>query len=425
MTETKTGALAGIRVLDLTHVLAGPFCGQLLADQGADVIKIEPMEGDFFRRVGPFLPDDEARECGGLFQVCNRNKRSLAINLKSEQGRELLRSLVGQADALLENFRAGVLDRMGLGYADLSKLNPRLVYTSIRGFGDVAGGVSPYYQWPAFDVVAQAMGGWMGATGLPGSGPVKTGSGLGDTVPALYAALGTLSALFEARQSGQGQYVDISMVDSVFATSENLSAIYAYTGNSLQPAGNGNTGLAPTGSYAALDGTIVLSAPHDNLWADLCKLIGRDDLLADPRLQTEADRWENRDFITREIEIFTRSRTKAELMELLGGKVPFGPVYTAQDIFTDPHFAARNMLAEVEQPGSAKSVKLVNTPVKMSRSQGGVRHRAPCIGEHNHEILAQFGLSAEDISNLEEHGAIGSSKLAQQVGGATLAVPSQ
>jgi crotonobetainyl-CoA:carnitine CoA-transferase CaiB-like acyl-CoA transferase len=393
-------------VLEVAHALSGPFCAQVLADLGADVVKVEPPEGDFFRKLGPFLEGDAERQFGGLFQTCNRNKRSIAINLKTQGGRDLFGSLAARADILIENYRAGVLDRLGLGYKQLSVLNPRLVYASIRGFGDECGGESPYRDWPAFDVIAQAMGGWMGITGFAETGPTKSGAGLADTVPALFGALGVVSALWAAKRDGVGQYVDIAMVDCVLATAENLSAIYAYKGASLTPSGNANTGLMPTGSFAARDGDIVLSAPHDHHWEALCALIERPDLLADPRLKDEEGRWAHRDYLAAEIETFTRAKTKAELKQLFGGKIPFGPVNTAADIFHEPHFAKRDMLVEVDQPGTGKTVKIANTPIKLSRTPGGVRSRAPCLGEHTESVLAELGLDANAVAALRKSGAL-------------------
>ena len=378
----------------------------MLADLGADVVKVEPPEGDFFRHIGPFLEGDEERHFGGLFQTCNRNKRSIALNLKTEAGRDLFKQLATRTDILIENYRAGVLERMGLGYAQLSALNPRLVYASIRGFGDNCGGESPYRDWPAFDVIAQAMGGWMSITGQPGAGPTKSGAGLADTMPALFGALGIVSALWSAHRTGAGQYVDIAMVDCVLATAENLSAVYAYSGASLGPSGNANTGLMPTGSFAARDGDIVLSAPHDHHWEPLCALIERPDLFADARFQDEKGRWAHREALVQEIEKFTRQKTKAELKALFGGKIPFGPVYTAEDIFHEPHFANRNMLVEVDHPGADFRVKIPNTPMKLSRTPGGVRTRAPCLGEHTEAVLGELGMDGAAISALREAGAL-------------------
>ncbi len=406
MTQPRTGALKGLRVLDLTHALAGPFCSQVLADHGADVIKVEPLEGDFFRQMGPFSDDDPVRHFGGLFQSCNRNKRSIAVNLKDRQGHEVLRELARGADALVENYRAGVLDKLGLGYEALRTINPRLVYTSVRGFGDRSGGQSPYMNWPAFDIVAQAMGGWMGITGSDPGHPVKVGGGAGDTVAGLFAAFGTMTALWSARETGRGQYVDVAMTDSILALSELVVSQFSYRGVSPVPMGNSIPGVAPFGTFRVKDGVIAIAAPHDPQWRVLCELIGAPELATDPRFIDEAARWEHRTVITEKLEAFTLTKTKDELRALLGGMVPFSPIYTAQDIFSDPHFAVRHMLPEVEQPGLARPVAVPGVPVKLSATPGGVRHRAPLLGEHSRQVLAELGLSGERIDALIATGAV-------------------
>ncbi len=395
-----TGALKGLRVLDLTHALAGPFCSQVLADHGADVIKVEPLDGDFFRRMGPFRDDDRQRQLGGLFQACNRNKQSLALNLKHPEGQALLRQLAGTADALVENYRAGVLEKLGLGYEQLRSINPALVYTSVRGFGDRVGGASPYMDWPAFDIVAQAMGGWMGITGTDPEHPVKVGGGAGDTVSGLFAAFGTMAALWHARATGQGQYVDVAMTDSILALSELVVSQYSFRGVSPVPVGNGIPGMAPFDTVRVKDGVIALAAPHDPQFRELAALIGRPELPQDPRFADEESRWTHRAALMEEIERFTTARTKAELRELFGNRIPFSPIYTAEDIFADPHFAARQMLPEVEQPGSARPAVVPGVPVKLSSTPGAVRHRAPLLGEHTREILGRIGLSAAKIDEL-------------------------
>ncbi len=404
--STASGALKGLRILDLTHALAGPFCSQVLADHGADVIKVEPLEGDFFRRMGPFREDDQVRSYGGLFQACNRNKRSIAINLKHPEGLAVLRRLVQSADALVENYRAGVLNKLGLGYEALREIRPSLVYTSVRGFGDVVGGASPYMDWPAFDIVAQAMGGWMGITGEDAQHPVKVGGGAGDTVSGLFAAFGTMAALWHARATGQGQYVDVAMTDSILALSELVVSQFSYRGVSPMPVGNGIPGLAPFGTIAVKDGVIAIAAPHGPQFKLLCELIGMPELVDDPRFVDEAHRWENNQALIALIERFTRQHTKQELKALLGGKIPFSPIYTAGEIFEDPHFAARDMLPRVEQPGSAEPVAVPGVPVKLSATPGQVRHRAPMLGEHTREILQSLGMDATETERLIEAGAI-------------------
>ena len=404
--NTANGALQGLRILDLTHALAGPFCSQVLADHGADVIKIEPPEGDFFRRMGPFRDDDQQHRLGGLFQSCNRNKRSIALNLKHPDGQALLKELVLGADALVENYRADVLDKLGLGYDTLKLIKPALVYTSVRGFGDKAGGVSPYMQWPSFDIVAQAMGGWMGITGEDADHPVKVGGGAGDTVAGLFAAFGTMVALWHARTTGVGQYVDVAMTDSILAMSELLVSQYSYRGVSPVPVGNGIPGMAPFGTVRVKDGVVVIAAPHNPQFHELCHLIGLPGLIQDPRFANEGLRWDNHVALREAIETFTTTRTKLELRELFGGKIPFSPIYNAKEIFEDPHFTARNMLPEVEQPGSRRNAVVPGVPVKLSQTPGGVRHRAPLLGEHTREILAGAGVSAQRIAQLIETGAV-------------------
>jgi len=404
--QTATGALKGLRILDLTHALAGPFCSQILADHGADVIKVEPLEGDFFRRMGPFRDDDAERHFGGLFQSCNRNKRSISLDLKHPEGQEIFRNMVKSADALVENYRAGVLEKIGLGYATLKILNPRLVYTSVRGFGDKAGGQSPYMHWPAFDIVAQAMGGWMGITGEDADHPVKVGGGAGDTVPGLFAAFGTMAALWHARATGEGQYVDVAMTDSILAMSEMVVSQFSYRGVSPTPAGNGIPGFAPFGTIRVQDGLIAIAAPHDPQWLVLCQLMGRADLVTDPRFASEQLRWNHRTELYEAIEAYTGLHTKEELRGIFGGKVPFSPIYTAGEIFQDPHFTVRDMLPLVEHPGCAEPTAVPGVPVKLSVTPGGVRHRAPRLGEHTRDILREIGLTEADVEGLSSRGAI-------------------
>ena len=397
----KSRALEGLRVIDLTQALSGPFCTSLLADHGADVIKVEPPRGDMLRKTGPFAADDVVREYGGVFQTANRNKRSVVLDLKVPEAREVLLGLVDDADALVENFSNGVMERLGLSYETLAARNPRLVYTSIRGFGDDRGGKSPYSHWPAFDIVAQAMGGLMSITGSDPGTPVRTGSGIGDTVPALFAAFGTMVALFEAQRSGTGQYVDIAMVDSVLAVSEVVVNTYAHTGEVPGPIGNQLRGFAPFDTVTAKDGVVTLGAPHNAQWAKLCAVMERPDLVTDPMFNTDHARWVNREAVYRIVNAWTGERTVAELVGLLGGKVPLGPILDAADIFADPHFAARDMLPTVEQPGTGRDVAVTGVVPKLSRTPGSVQRRAPLLGEHTLEVLREAGYDDVTLSELE------------------------
>ncbi|MDD3650638.1 CoA transferase [Immundisolibacter sp.] len=386
------GALAGLRVLDLSQVLAGPFCTQLLADHGAEVIKIEPPQGDPARRFAPFRPDDAERAFGGYFQSINRGKKSVVLDLKAAADREVFLRLVDGADVLVENYRAGVMERLGLGYETLAARNPRLIYAAIRGFGDPRTGDSPYTDWPAFDVVAQALGGIMGITGPAADQPLKVGPGVGDTVPALMLAFGILAAVRHAERTGQGQFLDIAMVDGVLALCERLVHQYSYAGEIARPEGNGHPLLCPFGLFRAADGWVAIGCPTDKFWAELAAAIDRPELAGDPGWATNAARLERRAEVTALIEGYTGPRSKAELKALFGGRVPFGAVQDAADIFADPHFAARGMLVQVEHPGSATPVTIAGVPVHLSATPGAVRGRAPKLGEHTAEVLA--GLAA-------------------------------
>ncbi|WP_404290002.1 CaiB/BaiF CoA transferase family protein [Glutamicibacter arilaitensis] len=404
-TNAPLGALHDIRVLDLTQALAGPFCTSLLGDQGAQIIKVEPARGDMIRYAGPFAKDAKTHDFGNVFQNANRNKRSLVLDLKSAEGQEVLLRLVAQADVLVENFSSGVMERLGLDYERLSAINPKLVYTSIRGFGDKVGGESPYGHWPAFDIVAQAMGGLMSITGKNENSNVRVGSGVGDTVPGLYAAFGTMAALLEAKSSGRGQYVDVAMVDAVLAVSEVVVNTYDATGVSPQPMGNELRGFAPFNTVAVKDGEVALGAPHNPQWSKLCTIMGREELITDPRFDSDLKRWNNKTEVYEIVEAWTSQYTRAELTEILGGKVPLGPVLNAEAIFADPHFAARQMLCEVENPRTGRPARITGPAVKLGRTPASIRHRAPLLGEHSREVLLEAGLSDAEINRLVEVGA--------------------
>ena len=329
------GPLAGLTVIDLTQMLAGPYCTMLLADQGADVIKVEPVGGEPTRTFGPYRDDDAEHLFGGYFQSINRNKRSVGINLKSPEGVEVLKKLVRGADVLVENFRPGVMDRLGLAYEVLAEVNPRLVYACIRGFGDPRTGESPYVNRPSFDVVAQAMGGAMGITGPDAETPMKIGPGVGDIFPATLAAFGIMSAVFEARGSGQGQFMDVAMYDGVLAMCERIVYQQSYTGNSPVPEGNQHPILCPFGVFDASDGQVTIGCPRDGFWTQLVGIMGRPELATDPRFATNNARLANRAETVGLVEGWTRGRTKAEIAKALDGKVPFGPVNTAAEILAD------------------------------------------------------------------------------------------
>lgn len=400
MARQRGGALADVRVLDLTQMLAGPYCTMMLADQGAEVVKIEPVDGDPTRQFGPFLADDTLRAFGGYFQSTNRNKESLALDLKAPEGRDLFLALADGADVVVENFRAGVMDRLGLGYETLAARNPRLVYAAIRGFGDPRTGASPYVDRPAFDVVAQAMGGAMSITGPDAATTLKIGPGVGDIFPATLAAFGILAALHHARATGQGQFVDVAMYDGIVAMCERIVYQYSYTGRAPAPEGNQHPILCPFGTFPALDGAVTIGCPRDSFWRELVAAMGRPELADDPRFLTNNDRLAHMAETVALVEAWTRPRSKAQIAAALDGRVPFGPVNTAADIYADPHIAARGMLTQVEHPGSPTPVTIADTPVRMTATPGGVHRRAPLPGEDTDAVLDRLGLSPETIADL-------------------------
>ena len=407
-----TGALDGVVVIDLTQMLSGPFAAMLLADQGARVIKIEPPGGDQTRKFGPFRAGQLMMAdggYGGYFASTNRNKESLVVDLKSPDGRAVIERLAAQADILIENFRSGVMERLGLGYESLAKINPRLVYGAIRGFGDARTGKSPYAEWPAYDVVAQAMGGIMGITStVTGGQPTKIGPGVGDIVPAMQCAFGLVAALYRARGTGHGQFVDVAMVDGVLALCERIVFQHSIDEVVPGPEGNSHPLLCPYGLFQAKDGWVAIGCPHDEFWKLLARSIGLGEMADDPRYAVISERLKRRADVEGAVTAWTSARTKAEISAVLGGKVPFGPVQQVDEIFADPHTAARGMLATVELPGCPDHpLVIAGTAVKMTATPGGVRTRAPLTGEHTARVLGDFGFTEGEIAQLRAAKAVG------------------
>jgi crotonobetainyl-CoA:carnitine CoA-transferase CaiB-like acyl-CoA transferase len=386
----RTGPLTDIRVLDLTQALAGPFCTMLLADLGADVIKVESPRGDMTRGMPPLR---EGCDYGGYFASINRNKRSIVLDLRDDGDRATLLRLVESADVLAENFKAGVMDRLGLGYETLRERNPRLVYGAIRGFGDPRTGESPYASWPAFDIIAQSMGGVVGITGPAGSAGYPAGASVGDLFPGTLAALGIVSAVHAARRTGEGQFLDVAMYDAVLSLCENLVYNYSWSDRVLEPKGSGHPGLCPFDVFPAADGAVAIAAPTPNHWNVLCGLIDRVDLIDDERTRDNIARIAHRGLVLSVISEWTRTRSKAEIVDELAGRVPVGPVNTAPDIFADPHVAARNMLTEIELPGTGGTVQLPSPAVHFAATPARIYRRPPLLDEHRAEILAEAGIT--------------------------------
>jgi crotonobetainyl-CoA:carnitine CoA-transferase CaiB-like acyl-CoA transferase len=400
------GPLEGVRIIDLTQMLSGPFCTMLLTDLGADVVKVEPIDGDPVR-TNAYAPGDTLRSFGGYFQSINRGKKSIALNLKSAEGRGVLERLAANADVLVENFKVGVMDRFGLSYEHLHEANPRLVYACIRGFGDPRTGESPYAQWPAFDVVAQAMGGLMSMTG-PGPGqPMRAGASVGDIIPGMIAALGIVAAVRHAERTGQGQFVDVAMYDAVFAACEQLVYRYSYMGEVTEPSGNGHPFLCPFDAFPTNDGWVTIAAPLDHMWHTLAMLMGRDDLAGDADLAKAAGRVRQAERVRAAVSAWTSVRSKAEVVSVLGGRVPCGPVNTVTDIFADEHMSRRGMIIQVEQPGLDRMVSVPGSPIKMTETPPAVRGRAPLLGEQTEDILASAGYTPVDIAAMRDRGDVG------------------
>ncbi len=393
MMTARTGPLCDVRVIDLTQALAGPYCTMLLADLGADVVKIEPPDGDMSRTMGPPPPDRKGCDYGGYFASINRNKRSVVLDLKTEAGREALFKLVKTADAVVENAKTGVMDRMGVGYEVLREHNPRLVYAAVRGFGDPRTGRSPYAEWPAFDVVAQSMGGVVAVTGPVGSKGSKVGVAVGDIYPGTLAALGVVSAVHAARRTGIGQFLDVAMYDAVLALCETIVYSYSRAGVVREPAGNGTPVLCPFDIFSTSDGAVAIAAPGENHWGILCDMMGHPELANDDRCRSNPRRVANAVFVRGVVADWTGSHTTREVVAALGGQVPVGPVNTAKDIFDDPHPKARNMLVEIEQPGNNPPLVIPGCPIKMTGTPPGIYARPPRLGEHTDEVFAEAGIT--------------------------------
>jgi crotonobetainyl-CoA:carnitine CoA-transferase CaiB-like acyl-CoA transferase len=384
------GALEGVRILDLTQGLAGPFCTMLMADLGADVVKVESPEGDPTRAIGPFTADDDLQAYGGYFQSVNRNKRSISLDLKDPADVATFRALAREAEVLVENFRPDVMERLGLSYESLAADNDRLVYLAMRGFGDARTGESPYTPYPAFDIVAQAMAGMLSITGTADGEPIKTGPGIGDIYTGTLAAVGGLAALLAARATGRGQFVDVAMYDAILALCERIVYQHSYTGAVPAPQGNTHPLLCPFDVFRSKDGHFAIAASTDKHWRLLCGIMDRPDLAADPSLATNRQRVAQAERVRGAVAGWVAERPNAVVMDALAGHVPGGPVQDVEAIEADPHVRAREMIVEVEQPGSARPVRITGSPVKFTRTPSAVRRRAPLLDEDRAGILADW-----------------------------------
>lgn len=393
------GPLEGIKVLSFGRMLAGPFAAMLLADLGADVIKIEdPEKGDMARGNQPFV-----KHLSAYFLSVNRGKKSFTLNVRHAKAVEIIRKLVQQVDILVENFRPGIMKKMGLEYEVLKELNPRLIYVSISGFGQYG----PYALKPAFDMVAQAMGGTVSITGEPDRTPVRVGYSIGDIGAALFAVIATLAATYEREHSGCGQYIDVAMLDSQVALCENACARYFATGEVPKPMGARHPTLSVFQIFATKTDEIVVVAWRDKEWKRLCEVIGREDLAEDERFRAGLDRAKNHSILEAILSEVFRTKGRDEWLFILGeAGLIVSPVNTIEQAVKDPQVIAREMVLDVEHPRAGK-LKVVGTPMKFSRTPCQIEKASPDLGEHTEDILMkQLDLSLVEIEKLKEEGVI-------------------
>ncbi len=398
--------LSGIRVIGLEQYIAGPYCTMLLADAGAEVIKIERVdEGDPRRGIPPFARRGDAEKAGG-YMAYNRNKKSLALNIRTAEGQEVIRRLAAVSDVIVENLRPGVTDDLGLGYAGLSRLNPRLVYAMISGFGRMPGLESAYSQRPAFDIVAEAMSGVMDLIGFEDRPPTSTLYGLADVYSGMVGAYGIMQALFMRGTTGEGQLVDVSLVDNMLALNERMVALYSVSGDTPQRGKLEH--LWPRGAFQCSDGYVALNVPDDGIWARLATAVGRPDLVDDPRSATGPIRAANADFLQPILEGWMADKTRSEVVDALNAAgMPAGPVYNAEDVFADDHFRVRGMLAEIDDPEVGPHHFARSVP-HLSEAPEIPLNAAPGLGAHTREVLeGLLGYSSEDVEKLAGEGLVG------------------
>jgi formyl-CoA transferase len=395
-------ALDGIRIIDMTHNQAGPACAQILAFLGADVIKLEePKGGDVARRNMRDIKDSDSL----FFLLFNANKRSLTLNLKTEEGKRLFREVIAKSDVLLENFGPGALDRLGLGYDALAKINPRLIYATIKGFGTYG----PYRDFKSYEPIAQAMGGAMSITGFPENPPTFVVPAIGDSGTGMHMAIGILAALQQRHATGRGQHVEVSMQDAVVNIIRVSLRDHQRSGHPMPRRGNQMGQVVPSTVYPCAPGgpnDYVFINAQPQMWATFTEAIGRPELAEDPRFDSEAARWENRVALNAIVEEWTRGRTKHEAMRLLGDAgVPCGAVQDTGEVLADPHLKAREMIVDVDYPNRG-TYKTVGCPVKLSDSPVAVS-RPPLLGEHTAGVLRDLcGIDPDEVARLRDAGVV-------------------
>jgi crotonobetainyl-CoA:carnitine CoA-transferase CaiB-like acyl-CoA transferase len=405
------GALSHLRVLDLTRVLAGPWCTQLLADLGADVIKVErPGVGDDTRAWGPpYLRDGAGEETSeaAYYLAANRNKRSITVDIAHPEGQAIVRRLAAQSDIIVENYKFGQLARYGLDYATLSRSDPRLIYCSITGFGQTG----PHRELPGYDFIIQACGGFMSITGerddQPGGGPQKAGVAVSDLMTGMYACTAILAAVAHRERSGSGQYVDLALYDVMVAMLANMNMNYLTTGRAPGRAGNAHPNIVPYQVFAAADGQLVIAVGNDAQFVRFCEVAGVPELAADARYARNADRVRHRDALVPVLSSLVRARPLAFWLEALDAAgVPCGPINDIAQALADPQVAARGLRVDLPHP-LAGSVPLVANPIQLSATPAQVRRAPPLLGEHTEEVLLErLGMTDADIARLRRAGAL-------------------
>jgi CoA:oxalate CoA-transferase len=390
--------LNGLRVLDFSRVLAGPFCTALLADLGAEVIKVEPPGGDDYRHIGPFKEGESA-----LFLLMNRGKKGLTLNLKSARGAALAQELAGKSDVVVENFKPGVAGRLGVDHETLRAINPRLVYASISGFGQSG----PFADRPAYDIIAQAMAGLMSVTGDPEGPPTRTGESMADLCGGLYAAWAIMAALFARERSGQGRRIDVAMFDSIFSLLPTALAQYLYAGTTPGRTGNRHPLSSPFGSFRAADGEVIIAVANNALFARLAEAMGAPDLVGDPRFASDELRTCNEPALRAAIEAWSGRLTVAEVVEILEGHgVPASPIWTVEQAAGSAQVAFRKLLATVEHPRLGE-IPLIEQPVHFSDAPRGRHAPPPLLGEHSEAVLGELlGIDRAEIEALRRDGVI-------------------
>lgn len=393
-----TGPLDGVRVLECCQVMAGPTCGMLLADLGADVVKVEKLPGGDDTRS---YDQPQVNGESAAFLAMNRNKRSIALDLKRPEGQAVLKTLAGSADVLVENFRKGTMEKFGLGFEALKEVNPKLVYCAITGYGRSG----PYADKGGFDLIAQGMSGLMSITGEPGQEPVKCGPPVCDINGGMLGALGIVAAYVHRLRTGVGQMVDTSLLEAGVHTTFWHSAIFLATGVSPEPTGSAHVLSAPYQAFPTHDGWITIGGANPANWERLARMMGLAELLDDPRFRTNADRMQHRAELAEIVSAQTRQRTTQDLVAALDAAgIPAGPVNRIGEMLADPHVLARNMVVETIHP-VAGPTRALGVPIKLSQTPGTVRRPAPLLGQHTREVLHEAGYSNAEIDALVESGA--------------------